>query len=88
MARTAHKMTAFTRLLLFFLIFVPTILAGVSYYKYGKIDLRPASIKAMLADQTLEQSKEAQIKSLEKEIERLKAKTQDKEAELRELRRR
>ena len=84
MSNSKYKVTGFARFFLFMVIFVPSVLAGVSYFKYGTVNLE--SIKKVLSDQPLEQSNEVKIHELEKDIKKLEAKIDDKRAQLDQLR--
>ena len=84
MSNSKYKITGFARFFLFMVIFVPSVLSGVSYYKYGTVNLE--SIKKVLSDQPIQQSDELKIQQLEKDIEKLEAKIDDKRAQLDQLR--
>jgi TolA-binding protein len=84
MSNSKYKVTGFARFFLFMVIFVPSVLSGVSFYKYGTVNLE--SIKKVLSNEPLEQSNEVKIQQLEKEIEQLEAKIDDKRAQLNQLR--
>jgi hypothetical protein len=86
MSSGKYKVTGITRFLLFMIVFVPAVLAGVSYAKYGQIDFSPTGIKALLTDQPLERAPEIQIESLVKDIKELEREIQKKKEKIEKIR--
>lgn len=86
MATNKYKMTGFTRFFLFMLFFIPAVLAGVSYAKYGKVDLSLTGVSNLLKDQPIDRSPELKIQQLESDIEELEDEIEDKKREIESLR--
>lgn len=79
---SGSRVTGFTRFLIFMVLFVPTVVFGVLYAKYGEEGLSMTKAIELFSGEQEAASPEAEIKRLEKEIDMLEQKIDKKKARI------